>query len=588
MKRAILIFAVGLTLLSFLIAIPKVKAEVQNNNYIISRVDHTIKVMYNGYISINDTICLVGNASEGTTIDHFLVGFSYKYGQYLLKCLAYDASGNLQVTMDVPLEGRIGFYAVKVGFPTPLNLGYGENYTFTVGFILSNDLLKALDADYYLMDVPAYPSLTKSVANCYVKFDLSEMAFDVTITVGDETINQRSYEKENLAAFTYLSANVSIKLTDTDMQLFDVEELAREIRINEFGDIEGSDSYYITSKTHLEISSIEIILPPNASNPIATDQFGRKIKDATWIDEKTGRYIVPFPLKLEGYHQIRFIVRYTLPSQAYINRQGDTIDCNISPLLFNNINCYVKQASATFIFPEGSKIQNLGETLVGIDYSLARSVFQESITISRFDVNPIENFVPQSSAPHLVYVYNFLWLSFRPTMWMWALTIVGVAVTIVWKRPKAVAVAVPRVVTRLSPETIKSFAESYEEKRKIILDLASLETRVQKGKIPRPRYKVQRKTLETRLATLNRKLAELKGTMRAAGGLYADLMRQLEVAETEINEVEANIKSIESRHSRGELSLEAYRKLLADYQRRKEKAETVINGILIRLREEIR
>jgi hypothetical protein len=65
-------------------------------------------------------------------------------------------------------------------------------------------------------------------------------------------------------------------------------------------------------------------------------------------------------------------------------------------------------------------------------------------------------------------------------------------------------------------------------------------------------------------------------------------MRQLEIAETEINEVEANIKSIEARHSRGELSLEAHRKLLSDYQRRKEGAGTTINGILLRLREEIR
>jgi hypothetical protein len=65
-------------------------------------------------------------------------------------------------------------------------------------------------------------------------------------------------------------------------------------------------------------------------------------------------------------------------------------------------------------------------------------------------------------------------------------------------------------------------------------------------------------------------------------------MLQLEVAESELNEVENAVKSIESLHNRGELSLEAYRKRLDDYQHRKEKTETTINGILIRLREEIR
>jgi chromosome segregation ATPase len=140
---------------------------------------------------------------------------------------------------------------------------------------------------------------------------------------------------------------------------------------------------------------------------------------------------------------------------------------------------------------------------------------------------------------------------------------------------------------RLRPEYIKSFIDAHEEKKKIIFDIESLENRVRKGKIPRRRYKVQRKTLETRLSTLSRNLTEFKEKMRAAGGQYVELMQQLEIAETEINEVEANIKSIESRHSRGELSLEAHRKLLSDYQRRKERADTTINGILLRLREEI-
>jgi chromosome segregation ATPase len=123
---------------------------------------------------------------------------------------------------------------------------------------------------------------------------------------------------------------------------------------------------------------------------------------------------------------------------------------------------------------------------------------------------------------------------------------------------------------------------------KILFEIDSLEAKVQKGRIPRRRYKVQRKTLEMRLSTLARTLADVKERMRSAGGHYSDLMRQLEVAETEINEAEANVKSIDARHSRGEISLETYRKLLGDYQRRKEKAETTINGILLRLREEIR
>jgi len=252
------------------------------------------------------------------------------------------------------------------------------------------------------------------------------------------------------------------------------------------------------------------------------------------------------------------------------------------------VNYYIEWASVTFVLPEGARISSFETTLTGSAYNIARGVFQETVTINRRDISYLENILPSENVLHIAYEYNSLWLSFRPTLWMWALAIVGCAVAIVWKRPKSPAeVTVTIIEMRLRPEYIRSFIDAYEEKKKIIFEMESLENRVRKGKIPRRRYKVQRKTLETRLNTLSRNLTESKEKMRAAGGQYAELMKQLEIAETEINEVEANIRSIEARHSRGELSLEAYRKLLTDYQRRKERANTTINGILLRLREEI-
>jgi len=177
-------------------------------------------------------------------------------------------------------------------------------------------------------------------------------------------------------------------------------------------------------------------------------------------------------------------------------------------------------------------------------------------------------------------------------MWMWTLAAVGAMILAVWKiRPKAAApprVATPKASVILSPDQLRAFNDAYEEKNKLVLELKLLEERAQKGKIPRRRYKVQRKTLETRIDTLNKNIAELKAVFRSAGGVYADSVRQLDIAEAELVEISANLRTVEVRHSRGELPLEEYKKAIADYQRRKEKAEATINGILLRLREEIR
>jgi len=306
----------------------------------------------------------------------------------------------------------------------------------------------------------------------------------------------------------------------------------------------------------------------------------------TVTDEKTNRYKITFASSLESYRSTRFTVKYRLPSN-YTTQMG-TNNFNVTFPLFRHVNYYIESASVTFVLPEGARISSFETTLTGGAYNVARGVFQETLTIDRRGISYLENVLPSENVLRIVYEYNPLWLSFRSTLWMWALAIVGCTVAIVWKRPKAPArVSVPIVGMRLRPEYIKSFIDAHEEKKKIIFDIESLENRVRKGKIPRRRYKVQRKTLETRLSTLSRNLTEFKEKMRAAGGQYVELMQQLEIAETEINEVEANIKSIESRHSRGELSLEAHRKLLSDYQRRKERADTTINGILLRLREEI-
>jgi hypothetical protein len=568
----IALIIIMLTLVSILFNIQDVEAvNVEKSDYSIEQVNHAVEVMCNGYIFINDTIQITGQISNG-----FLIGFPYKYGSHILRCVAYDAADTFFVDLNVPLENRVGFYGVKITFPQ------GAPKAFTVGFVLSNDLLTVLEADYYILDFPAYPSLTKTAANCSVVVDLPEYAEDVIVAKEDGTVNASTYLKRNLPAFTYSPANVTFSFTGDEMQIFDITEMKREVRVSGTCEIEVSDRYDIRSKAPTEINSIEIILPPNASNPSAQDQFGREMPGSRWVDKATNRYEVSFTLPLESYRSTKFTVKYDLLSEAYITQEG-SVNLKIAFPLFQHVKCYIDQSSVTFVLPEGAKVIHENAP-VSRPYDLMRGVFQEAVTINRQHVFSLDSFDVE-----ITYEYNLLWLSFRPALWVWALATVGCAIVVVWKRPKAaVPVSVPTVAMRLRSEHIESFVDAYETKKKILSEIKSLESRVRKGKIPRRRYKVRRKTLETRLDTSHRTLVDLKEKMRAAGGRYADFMRQVEVAETEITEVEANIKSIKARHRRGELSLGAYRKLLTEYERRKGKAETGIDGVLIRLREEIR
>jgi len=175
------------------------------------------------------------------------------------------------------------------------------------------------------------------------------------------------------------------------------------------------------------------------------------------------------------------------------------------------------------------------------------------------------------------------WASFRPTLWIGVLAAVVAAIAFLWRAPRA-----PRVPTiPVPPKDIRKFVNIYEKKTRRLRELESIEKQALKGKISRRQYRVRKRTLENRISVLSRDLAGLRGKMSVAGPRYADMMRQIEVAETRLVGAETDIRRLETRYRRGEISKAAYRRLLNEYNRRRDGAKTTIDGVLLRLREEI-
>jgi hypothetical protein len=584
-RKSALAFAFLIMIAAVLVSLSfNVRAvDAASPSYSLANVTHTIRIMDNGYVLVNDTVRILGNASSNdATLENFLLGFPYKYGQYIVGCTAYEASRTFNVMLDVPLENRMGFYGVEVTFPQPLNVSNGAKNAFNVVTVLSNDLITQYsgNSSIYTLDFPEYPGLTETAAVCNVSIPLPLGAEYLVGTVGGFT-----YGTENLPPFTSSPANVTFLLHGNKIQIFDISGLSRKISVNEFGGLEGSDTYRIRNKAPFPLNSTELVLPLNASQPTAIDLFGRTLTSPDLVDVKTNRYTVTFTSPVESNTSSMLTLKYSFPTDVYCTKQpGMTNGFNIVFPSFQCTTYYIDQASVTFIFPEGARILSFNKTLIGNDYSITNSVFQQTLTVSRQGFISLDTF-----DVGIAYEYNPLWLSYHPALYMWALAIVACAVVVVLRGNKApIRVVAPVTGARLRSDDIRSFINAYEEKMKINSEIDSLEGRVQKGKIPRRQYKVQRRILETRLNTLSKSLTEFKGRMHSAGGHYAEMMRTIEIAETDINEAETSIKSIETRHGKGELSLEAYRKLLSDYQRRKERADTAINGVLLRLREEIR
>ena len=581
MKKTAVVLA--LTMLSLAIFLPfsfnNQAAQAQTTSYSIQHVDHNVQVLYSGQVVVTDKIQLSGSMPST-----FQIGLPFKYGSFLLKGVAFDSNYNvLPVALGVQLQDQSGFYGTSVTLPS------GTTNTFTVVFILSNGVLTPTTSGYNL-DFPGYPSFTQTAADCSVNVTMPSGATIIGIDKPDGVVNATTYSKSNLAAFTYSPALASFSATAGTVQIVTIPSLARSINISPAGQITCTDTYKITNNSTANVPFFLINLPLNAANVVARDQFGRVLSTVVYqTNSQVFVQNVTLAVSAKPGETTQVTLDYTLPSisPAQFAKYVLTID------LFPYFNYYIDSASVTITPPEGATIVAPTLQNAGPATSLIRSVFQETLTINRNGVTYLDSQIPSQELLAVTFDYNPLWISFRPTSWMFAIVFVGVVIVALWIRPRGKPAPRRMQVTRvvpglaLSPENIRDFTDAYEEKNKITQEISSLEARAAHGRIPRRRYKVQRMTLEGRLESLNRTISDLKVNLYSAGGTYADIVRQLEAAEVELNEAEMNLKNTEIRHETGELSLEAYRKQLSDLERRKEKAETNINGLLLRLRGEL-
>jgi len=553
----------------------------------VDQIIRTVKVHDYGSVSINDTLKLSPKNASTVSLQNFSIGFPFKYGANLDYCFAYNASNpdeRFEVELDVGLGGRIGFYGVNVVFPEPgVNISSGGLYNFTMIFVFSN-LVYAENETLFNLDFPMYPSLAQEASLCNVTVILPRNAnctgsiFDFNITtLGDRQVLKHT--TFNLTSFQNEPALLNFTTTAYTFPLINVNEIKREIKLDQWGGIHLSDSYRIVNKG-FDITSITISLPLGASfNPEtgARDEFGGFPQNPTVQEGNMTaptNVTVQFREALMKDIEIKFTVTYSLPWKEYVN-QHNWRDYNLG-FTFEKFDWTIRKLTVAITLPEGAEFQSSKP----LDpCSIEKSVFQETIT---YVFSNITSFYDLDF--DVTYRYLVFWASFYPTLWMGVLVIVACAIVLLWRAPRPP----PIPIVPVPPEDLRSFVEAYEGKTKIFLELESMEEQLRKGRIPRRRYKVRKKMLEGRLSTLSRDLTDLREKIRAAGGRYANIMRQIEVAETMLEGVETDIRRVEARYRRGEISKGAYGKLLQEYHRSRERANTTIDEVLLRLREEIR
>jgi len=580
MKKS-LIFILALLLLSqILILLPKTLADSSFSNDLskikVDKIVHTVKLLDGGLIVINDTITV--SADENVNVN-FPIGFPHDYAQYLIKCRAVADNREIPIVPDYGL-GFPGFYGVLVNL-TSIEDEFKINSipkNFTVTFIFSGPIVA--EDNFLTVNFTLFPSLTIDAQKCYTtvifpdSLSLTEASFTYNKTETKEKKNYYYLNPTPLEKFAYSKAKAWLRLRVSGAFVYaEIEKLERNIEVDLYGNINVKDIYYLVNKGTKTIDQITIFFPKEGYDFVVESAIGTKFSDVSKEDLESNRLHIP---SIGPNEKNVFLLVYKLNSTILSKIDGKyklNISINkITPIL-------IKKLEISFISPQGISFEP--SSIVSTASSIKRDLSKDSVTFTLRDFTIVDSFQVT-----IIYRVNVFWASYPYTLIALISSSVILLGVFARRRPGPAPVAVPKVV--VSPKIFRRFVESYEERIKIMSKIERLEEQARKGKIPRRQYKVRKTMLENKLSSLSKDLAGLKERIRRSGPRYADIIRQLEIAEAQLEEAEAGIRRVRSRYRRGEISREAYRRLLEEHEKRMDEANLKIEGALLRLREEYR
>jgi len=536
-------------------------------------INRSAQIETDGALIINDTIELSADADTSLNpITHFMIGLPTNYGHNLFSIFAYDNIGKLNVTTNVPLHS---FYGVDLKFRDAVDLPKTGPYTFTVVYVLSG--LVRLEGAEFNMSLSLFPILEKEIDLCNLTVVLpprtvytnSSLHFDnTTITTTRYSYQILNRTEINLRPFTNQTSWITFKHSGQpkEFSIIELNQLLREITLNPFGDLLVSDHYQLTNRGE-SLSEISFNIPRNATEISAQDVYGSLGQPRIETETDTFKPVfVSLREALKRDETTKLTLNYRLPFNTYV-KQHSFEDYALTLDFLNFTRNTARKVIVKVNLPEGAEPQASPKSTK--DIPKGETVFTN---VTRFDNLNFD----------LGYRYSIFWTSFRPVTWVGVSAIIFSSVLFLRSGAKPAIVVAP-----VHLETLRRFVDEYGEKTRITLELESMERQVKSGKLSKRRYRLRRISLDNRLSKLQKELGDLRSKIESAGGRYANSMRQLEVAEAELETLRGDIERLEARYRRKELSTEAYRRLLDEYDRRRERTENTISGVVLRLREEL-
>ncbi len=568
MREKIVASAAALMIIFILTAGPWAVTAQPASDYTV-RVDRVAQITSWGMLTVNDTFT-VGNNSP-TPLQGIPIGLPRNLTTGL-KYLGAQDDHNVGLTLERDLEASSGTYWFKVNFGRAL--ARDETYKFTVTSVHTN-LLTPVSGGYQfhftttpILQVRGISENMTINAETGSRFSIPEWLKLTQAPVGGYMHLNGSFAPIE----PYTTNSFVLNMTSTTQYIVRVPEVAREIRFDQDGSIQVSETYGFESLGN-PVSTIQLTLPKNSSDIMAYDQIGQ-----LWDAPQNGPDVSVAPRYsggIEANRTFTFTLKYRLDPATYVEETNWWGMNKYRVPLYSNLKYWViEKLETSIVIPEGFAVRNASPS----PSSTSQSFFHRSLAYTLTNVTPYTDL-----GLSLEYTYAPFWSGSLLLAWLAMVELVVAAVIVVSKsrKPAALKISVPS-------DKLKQFVELYDGRTALRLELDRMSQDLARGALNKHEYRRRRKTIEYRVAELAKALQPFKEDLKASHVRYGEMIMRMEKAEAEIDANRLGEEHFKTQYRSGKMSKEAYERALDDLNKRIDKARELVETSLITLREDAR
>lgn len=557
---ALLLIAVAL------VALPSPARAASQCTTTICKASITRTIATNGWgvTVVTDNVVLTSNSTQ---VSQLVLGVPTNMSQDLRISQAVDSAGaNLQVAS----TANQTYTGLTISFASPQT-----HYNFTLTTVYWGLLAYSQGSNSYTFSINPFPVIDRTYkANVSSTFSYTGgwSAPKIAPPV-NQTLQSAAYTVSGLNPFNTTIWKITFASASAQ-NLFAVGA-SRTILISPSNAVQVTDAYNLTNLGP-QVTSIPFTVPKGVSGISETYVLGLQIDQPSTSTTATSNpdgtstvSFVPGFGTLPYNETVKVKISYTLSPSSYLSSKSlGTFTLNFA--LFSNVQFYAPSLQTKIVTPMGFRLN-----------SVSGQVPQSSgsqITFQTSTVSPTSNL-----GFTMTYQLDPFWATVSPLGWaaLIELALAGSAVA-VWRGAGAAG------ATGVPVQLISKFADLYDEKSSMSMESEKMEEDVARGSLNRYDYRQRRRSLDRRMAEVDKALSSVKSGLSAESARYADMIKRIERAEAELQVIRTTSADLKNQNRTGKISRDLYESLSSDLVRRKERSQQTIDTVIINLREEIR